>query len=188
MRTRSLRKAEVIRRRPSQAQRRRTRVKTLSWRPHCSDHDSIVDRTIKPLIRLGLLELSPGADKRLLVTPRPETWDAFLTRAANIPISARTDAACGAHTGPLFHRHDVDGSCTLYFWTGQRKARLKRARSGLVTRSATFAVPMKGISVALRSQNLARHGVRSRRSARNSKKTLIWDTAAPLGQIAAQPA
>src|SRR4029453_4405865 len=47
---------------------------------------------------------------------------------------------------------------------------------------------MKGISVALRSQNLARHGVRSRRSARNSRKTLTWATAAPLGKIAAHPA
>jgi hypothetical protein len=45
-----------------------------------------VDRTIKPLIRLGLLALSPSTDKRLLVTPRGrKTWDAFLTRAAKIP-------------------------------------------------------------------------------------------------------
>ena len=66
--------------------RRGTAGWTLVRDPTRTDHDTIGDRTIQPLIRLGLLELSPGADKRLLVTPRGrKTWDAFLTRGGQYP-------------------------------------------------------------------------------------------------------
>lgn len=50
-----------------------------------ADHATIADRTIQPLIRLGLLELSPEAE-RLLVTSRgQETWHAFLAKGGQYP-------------------------------------------------------------------------------------------------------
>jgi hypothetical protein len=57
---------------------------TLVRDPGRSDHDTIADRTIQPLIRLGLLEPSP--DRRLLVTARGKaTWNAFLARGGQYP-------------------------------------------------------------------------------------------------------
>jgi hypothetical protein len=59
---------------------------TLVRDPTRTDHDTIGDRTIQPLLRLDLLELSPGADRRLLVTARGrETWEAFLARGGQYP-------------------------------------------------------------------------------------------------------
>lgn len=59
---------------------------TLVRDPACTDHDTIADRTIQPLIRLGLLEMSPAAERRLLVTPRGRrTWGAFLARGGQYP-------------------------------------------------------------------------------------------------------
>ena len=50
-----------------------------------TDHVTIADRTIEPLIRLGLLELSPDAEG-LLLTPRgQETWHAFLAKGGEYP-------------------------------------------------------------------------------------------------------
>ena len=65
---------------------RGTAAWTLVRDPARTDHDSIGDRTIQPLIRLGLLELSSGADRRLLLTVRGKaTWDAFLARGGQYP-------------------------------------------------------------------------------------------------------
>jgi hypothetical protein len=59
---------------------------TLVRDPTRTDHNTIGDRTIQPLIHLGLLEMSPGAERRLLVTPRGrETWEAFLARGGQYP-------------------------------------------------------------------------------------------------------
>ena len=54
--------------------------------PSRTDHDTIADRTIQPLIRLGLLEQSSGADGRLIMTARGKaTWEAFLARGGQYP-------------------------------------------------------------------------------------------------------
>lgn len=59
---------------------------TLVRDPTRADHDSIGDRTIQPLIRLGLLSLSLGDDRQLLVTALGrETWQAFLARGGQYP-------------------------------------------------------------------------------------------------------
>jgi len=59
---------------------------TLVRDPSRTDHDTMGDRTIRPLIHLGLLELSPGPDARLLLTARGrETWDSFLARGGQYP-------------------------------------------------------------------------------------------------------
>lgn len=51
-----------------------------------NDHDTFGDRTIRPLIRLGLLEATTGADTRLVLSVRGrETWAAFLTRGGQYP-------------------------------------------------------------------------------------------------------
>jgi hypothetical protein len=59
---------------------------TLIRDPNRTDNDTMGDRTIQPLIRLGLLEPSSQADRRLLVTALGRaTWSAFLGRGGQYP-------------------------------------------------------------------------------------------------------
>jgi hypothetical protein len=59
---------------------------TLVRDPTRTDYDSIGDRTIKPLIRLGLHEVSPRCCQAAVRdTARRETWDAFLTTGGRNP-------------------------------------------------------------------------------------------------------
>jgi len=51
-----------------------------------ADHDTFGDRTIRPLIHLGLLEASPGANPTLILSTRGrQTWEAFLARGGQFP-------------------------------------------------------------------------------------------------------
>lgn len=63
---------------------------TAGWRlirdPQRPDHDTMGDRTIQPLIRLGLLEQAGHVDGRLTLTERGRsTWQTFLERGGQYP-------------------------------------------------------------------------------------------------------
>lgn len=59
---------------------------TLIRDPARTDHDTFGDRTIRPLIRLGLLEVWPGANPRLVLSALGrETWEDFLARGGQYP-------------------------------------------------------------------------------------------------------
>jgi hypothetical protein len=80
-----------------------------------------VDRTIKPLIRLDLLELSTSADKWLLVTPRGrKTWDA-LTRSRLTRVRYREHRR-GARTRARSSIATTSTAAVLYF--GRASGRL----------------------------------------------------------------